>query len=136
MNTLAIMVKQLRESRNMTQIELAKKAGIGSGTLGDIERGVNKRTIKTINKLAIALDLTQEEKDNLYSSFLGKKVTSSNDPRVEKLNKRERLQYEDFINDAVLYFQDENIKFEDKEKFFNSLQDAFFEIKIANKRKK
>ncbi len=136
MNTLAIMVKQLRESRNMTQIELAKKAGIGSGTLGDIERGVNKSTIKTINKLAIALDLTQEEKDNLYSSFLGKKVTSSNDPRVEKLNKRERLQYEDFINDAVLYFQDENIKFEDKEKFFNSLQDAFFEIKIANKRKK
>ena len=136
MNTLAIMVKQLRESRNMTQIELAKKAGIGSGTLGDIERGVNKSTIKTINKLAIALDLTQEEKDNLYSSFLGKKVTSSNDPRVEKLNKRERLQYEDFINDAVLYFQDENIKFEDIEKFFNSLQDAFFEIKIANKRKK
>ena len=136
MNTLAIVVKQLRESRNMTQIELAKKAGIGSGTLGDIERGVNKSTIKTINKLAIALDLTQEEKDNLYSSFLGKKVTSSNDPRVEKLNKRERLQYEDFINDAVLYFQDENIKFEDKEKFFNSLQDAFFEIKIANKRKK
>ena len=136
MPTLAIIVKQLRESRNMTQIELAKKAGIGSGTLGDIERGVNKSTIKTINKLAIALDLTQEEKDNLYSSFLGKKVTSSNDPRVEKLNKRERLQYEDFINDAVLYFQDENIKFEDKEKFFNSLQDAFFEIKIANKRKK
>jgi transcriptional regulator with XRE-family HTH domain len=136
MNSLAIMVKQFRESRNMTQAELAKKAGIGSGTLGDIERGVNKSTIKTVNKLATALELTQEEKDELYSAFLGKKVTSSNDPRVEKLNKKERLQYENFINDAVLYFQDENIKFEDKEKFFNSLQDAFFEIKIANKRKK
>ncbi len=136
MSTLAIMIKKFRENKNMTQAELAKKAGIGSGTLGDIERGVNKSTIKTVNKLATALELTQEEKDELYSAFLGKKVTSSSDPRVEKLNKRERLQYENFINDAVLYFQDENIKFEDKEKFFNSLQDAFFEIKIANKRKK
>lgn len=136
MSTLAIMIKKFRENKNMTQAELAKKAGIGSGTLGDIERGVNKSTIKTVNKLATALELTQDEKDELYSAFLGKKVTSSDDPRVEKLNKRERIQYESFINDAVLYFQDENIKFEDKEKFFNSLQDAFFEIKIANKRKK
>lgn len=136
MSTLAIMIKKFRENKNMTQAELAKKAGIGSGTLGDIERGVNKSTIKTVNKLALALELTQEEKDELYSAFLGKKVTSSDDPRIEKLNKRERIQYENFINDAILYFQDENIKFEDKEKFFNSLQDAFFEIKIANKRKK
>ena len=58
------------------------------------------------------------------------------DPRIKKLNKREKDQYEDFMNDSVLYFQDEGVSFEDKEKLFNSLQDAFFEIKLANKRKK
>lgn len=58
------------------------------------------------------------------------------DPRIKKLNKREKDQYKDFMNDSVLYFQDEGVSFEDKEKFFNSLQDAFFEIKLANKRKK
>lgn len=76
MNALATTLKSLRENKGMSQAELAKKAGIGSGTLGDIERGSNKSTIKTINKIIVALDLNQEEKDKLLSSFLGRKMSS------------------------------------------------------------
>ena len=136
MEKLSKVLKKLRENKGYTLEELSKKAGVGRGTIGDIETGKSNSTIKTLNKLATALELTAQEKDELFTSFLGRKVNNSKDERVENLNKRERLQYEDFINDSVLYFQDEGVSFKDKEKFFNSLQDAFFEIKLANKRKK
>lgn len=136
MEKLSKVLKRLREDKGYTLEELSKKAGVGRGTIGDIETGKSNSTIKTLNKLATALELTVQEKDELFTSFLGRKVNNTKDERVENLNKRERLQYEDFINDSVLYFQDEGVSFEDKEKFFNSLQDAFFEIKLANKRKK
>lgn len=135
MGNLAIVLKQLRESKNMTLEELAKKSGVGRGTIGDIETGKNKSTVKTINKLAIALNLNIEEKNKLDSAFLGRKISENIDPRVLNLKKRERLQYDDFMNEAILYFQDEKVSDEDKQKLINSLQEAFFEIKFANKRK-
>lgn len=136
MEKLSIALKKLREDKNMTIEELAKKAGVGKGTVGDIETGKSKSTVKTLNKISLALDLSKEEKDRLFSAFLGRKVSETNDERIEKLNKRERIQYEDFMNDAILYFQDERVSEEDKQKLFDSLQEAFFEIKLANKRKK
>ena len=135
MGNLAIVLKQLRESKNMTLEELAKKSGVGRGTIGDIETGKNKSTVKTINKLATALNLNIEEKNKLDSAFLGRKISENTDPRVLNLKKRERLQYDDFMNEAILYFQDEKVSDEDKQKLINSLQEAFFEIKFANKRK-
>lgn len=74
MNSLGIVIKKYREDRCMTQIELAKKAGIGSGTLGDIESGRNKSTVKTLDKIAIALNLNKEEKNKLDEAFLGREV--------------------------------------------------------------
>lgn len=135
MKSLAITVKQLREEKGFTQAELAKKAGIGNGTLGDIERGANKSTIKTISKIATALLLNQKEKDLLFSSFLGREINQDTDSKILSLNKRERLQFDDFMKDAILYFQDEKVSEEDKQKLINSLQEAFFEIKLANKKK-
>lgn len=136
MKSLAVTVKKLREEKGFSQTELAKKAGIGSGTLGDIERGTNKSTPKTINKIALALSLNQAEKDELFSAFLGREVNKDTDTRVFELKKRERLQYDDFMNDAIQYFQDDKVSDDDKQKLINSLQEAFFEIKLANKRKK
>lgn len=72
MNTLGLIIKKFREEKGYTQAELAKKANIGSGTLGDIESGRNKSTIKTINKIADALELTEMKKDELDLAFLGR----------------------------------------------------------------
>lgn len=49
METLGITLKKLRESRNLTITELAAKAGLGRGTIGDIETGKNKSTIATVD---------------------------------------------------------------------------------------
>ena len=35
-----------------------------------------------------------------------------------------------------MYFNDEKISLEDKEKIFQSLQDVFFEVKLLNKKNK
>ena len=154
MNDYGILIKKFRESRNMTQLELAKEAEIGSGTIGDIERGTNKSTIKTMNKIIVALELTQEEKDKLLSSFLGRKVSSEEkikkleeenknlkekysqiDERVLTLDKKSFSQYEKTMNEASLFFQDENISDEDKQKMVMAISELFFESKQINKEK-
>ena len=58
------------------------------------------------------------------------------DPRMANLTKREIKQYEDFMSEATLFFNDEKITEEDKQKLFNSLQDVFYRAKYLNKRKK
>lgn len=86
MNNLALVVKKLREKKEMTQKELAKKANIGSGTLGDIERGANKSTVKTINKIAQALNLSKEEKSLLDNAFLGKEIKKNSNGIISEEN--------------------------------------------------
>lgn len=71
MNVLGVKIKKYREEKGLSQVELAKKCGIGSGTLGDIERGANKSTPKTINKIIKALDITEEEAQDILQAFLG-----------------------------------------------------------------
>lgn len=82
MNILGITIKKLREEKGYTQLELAKEANIGSGTLGDIESGRNKSTVKTIDKIAKALKLTTEEKNRLDNAFMGRKVLSTSNTRT------------------------------------------------------
>lgn len=134
MKSLAITVKKFREEKGFTQAELAKKAGIGSGTLGDIETGKNKSTSKTINKIISALGLNQNEKNELYSAFLGKEIIAE-DPRVAQLNKRELSQYEKTMNEASLFFNDEATSEADKQKLLMAMNEMFFLSKEINKKK-
>ena len=134
MGKLAIVLKQLRESKNMTLEELAKKSGVGRGTIGDIETGKNKSTVKTLGKLAAALELNKEEKNKLDSAFLGRKVAEV-DPRVLELNKRELSQFEKTMEEASLFFNDETVSEEDKQKMVLAISKLFFESKEMNKEK-
>ncbi|MCQ9627542.1 LexA family transcriptional regulator [Cetobacterium somerae] len=74
MDSLNIVVKKLRESRGITQIQLADRAGVGSGTIGEIESGKRRCTIKTLDKIAKALELTKEEKIKLDNAFMGREI--------------------------------------------------------------
>lgn len=77
MNTLAIIVKKLREEKGFTQLELAKKAGIGSGTLGDIETGRSRGSRKTLDKIIKALQLSEMERSKVDSAFLGRNLSNA-----------------------------------------------------------
>lgn len=74
MRNLAITLKLLRESRNMSMEELANKAGVSKGIIGEIERDKTKSTVKTLNKIALALNLNKEEKNKLDEAFLGREI--------------------------------------------------------------
>ena len=127
-NELPITVKKFRESRNLTQLELAKKSELGSGTIGDIESGKNKARTTTLEKIAKALNLNSDERRELFASTLPQDINI-------KLNKIEKIQYDEFMGQATLMFNDETISEEDKEKLFKSLQELFFETKFENKKK-
>ena len=49
-------IRDLRESRRMTQVELAKRAGISRATLSTIENETGKNTLtRTLDAIAEAL---------------------------------------------------------------------------------
>jgi XRE family transcriptional regulator len=129
MNNLGLMLKKLRESKGFTIKELAEKAGISNGTVGDIESGRNGSTIKTIEKLAKALGLNKNERELLFSAFMPVDIG-------RKLSKKERVQFDDVINSASYFFNDESYDEQTKEKLLFSLQELFFDAKNKNKRKK
>ena len=133
MTKLSIVLKKLRESKNITIEDLAKKAGLGKGTVGDIETDRNKSTVKTLNKIAIALGLTAEEKNLLDSAFLGRKVIQVNDLRIGNLNRKDRLKLEDILSESSLFFNDEKIVDEDKKKLLDSITELFFDAKNTKK---
>lgn len=72
MENFALLIKKFREDRGLSQKELAEKAGVGNGTIGDIERGERKGKLKTLDKISIALKLTQDERNRLDNAFMGK----------------------------------------------------------------
>lgn len=54
-------IKHCRELADLTQEELAEKAGISLDYLGKIEVNINKPGLKTIFKLALALNISPAE---------------------------------------------------------------------------
>lgn len=136
---LALLLKKYRESRNLSIKQLSELAGVGNGTIGEIERGKNKSRPATLEKLSKALKLTPEERERLFSCLvpkdIGKKIIEASDPRVLSLNKRELSQYEKTMEEASLFFNDETVSEEDKQKMVLAISKLFFESKEINKEK-
>ncbi len=76
---LAITLKKLREKRNLTIMALSEISGVGNGTIGNIERGENKGRVETLEKLSTALNLSSEERRELFSCIVPDDVKLSKD---------------------------------------------------------
>ena len=135
MEKLSIVLKRLRESRDITIIKLSEMSGVGNGTIGDIERGKSNGSKKSLEKISNALKLTAKEKDELYSAYLGRNVDSSLDDRVLQLSKKDLSKYEKVINEASLFFNDETTSEEDKQKLMLAISEMFFMSKEINRKK-
>ena len=83
---LQVTMKRIREAKGFTQMELAKKAVLGSSTIGEIETGVNASTVKTIEKIAKALKLNMEEKVELFLSMLPEDVSNYIESKMKNTN--------------------------------------------------
>lgn len=59
--TLAQTLREVREGRGLSQVELAEKSGLKQATISDLERGDTLRPqFETISKLAKALNVPLE----------------------------------------------------------------------------
>ena len=74
-------IRQLRNTKHMSQEELSFKAGISPAHLGQIERATKNPTIDTISKIATALDVAVP--DLFTTEPLSTSPTNST---VEKIN--------------------------------------------------
>ena len=65
MKTISQELKRYRNNLNMNMVELATKAGISIGFLNDIDKGRTLPSYKTLEKLMIALLLSESQKQEL-----------------------------------------------------------------------
>ena len=57
------------------------------------------------------------------------------DSPLSQLTKKEKLDYDKFMEEATYYFNDESISDEDKEKLFRSFQEVYFTVMLDKKKK-
>ena len=63
---LGMRIKELRESTGLSQEKFAEKIGISQDYLGKIEVCINKPGLRTILKIADALNITVSELTKFY----------------------------------------------------------------------
>src|SRR5215210_7673483 len=69
--TFAYLLKRHRDSAGLTQEELAWQARLGTRTISNLERGVNKAPYRsTVRRLADALELSGEGRGEFQASAL------------------------------------------------------------------
>ena len=136
---LGELLKEKREQRNLTlrQVENKLKGKNINYSHTSIKRLENeeheKVPIKVLSALAEIFNLNKIELFNLAGAALDK----IDDDRVLQLNRREKLQREKFLEDnAVFFFNDENVSEEDKDKLMLALNNAYFKSKEIKREKK
>lgn len=55
LTTFGANIRQLRLKKDLSQTALAKKAGLSPNYIGTLERGLQNASLKTLERLAIAL---------------------------------------------------------------------------------
>jgi transcriptional regulator, araC family len=135
METLGITLKKLRESRKLTIAELAAKAGLGKGTVGDIETGKNKSTISTVDTLSKALGLNKKERECLFASMLprdiGKKLLDDNSDEfldglfelLRLVEVKEQKSILNFITEKVEYLSLKNGNYKQVEELIKEVKE-------------
>ena len=64
-------IRLLRQKKRMSQEQLALQAGINTSYLGQVERGEKNPTIKTLEKIANALEISLSDLISNYSNQKG-----------------------------------------------------------------
>lgn len=125
-------LQEAMELRNMKQVDLINATGIKKSALSQYVSGKILPRQNNIYKLAKALNVNE-------AWLMGYDVDikrNSEDEKTTKLPIRERLQLEELMQQNAMFFNDETVSDEDKEKFFSALQEAFFEVKFIKQQER
>lgn len=131
-------IKKRREELGLTQEELGVKLGYTSrSSIAKIEAGKIDIPQSKIVAFAKALKTTPSylmgwEEDNRKPLTNSEKIT---DP-ISQLSKKEKFEYDKFMESATYFFNDETVSDEDKKKFSDALQNAFVTALMQKNKKK
>ena len=131
-------IKKRREELGLTQEELGIKLGYTSrSSIAKIEAGKIDIPQSKIVAFAKALKTTPSylmgwEEDNRKPLTNSEKIT---DP-ISQLSKKEKFEYDKFMESATYFFNDETVSDEDKKKFSDALQNAFVTALMQKNKKK
>ncbi|WP_270851469.1 helix-turn-helix domain-containing protein [Fusobacterium varium] len=148
-----ILIKY-RKNQGMTVAKFAELLGVSQVFLTHLEHDKRKISENLFERLAEFLsdeeikDLREAEKLKDIPKDIAEKlekleVENKNlkekilniDPRIGELDKRGLNQYEKTMNEASMFFNDEGIDEEDKQKLLLALNEVFFRSKEINKKK-
>lgn len=124
---------KLRKELNMSQAELAEKLGVSQQTISKYERGTREPDNKTLIKLSEIFNCTTDYllgRTNIQNPYIPEEYSDK-----YKVNKHDMTQYEDFITQAGIFFMNDEIAEEDKEKLFRDISELFWKAKEMNKEK-
>ena len=121
-------LKKRRKELGLTLREVAEQVGVGESTVRKWETGLieNMKSDK-IELLAKALKM-----DPLEIIGIKPKENSS----LSNLTKKEKFEYDKFMESATYFFNDESVSDEDKKKFSDALQNAFVTALMQKNKKK
>lgn len=128
--TFSERLKKALEKNNISPSTFSELVLINKSTISQYLSGKYEPKRNRIDLFAKILNV-----DSVWLTGYDVPMERSNS-NIEALSKKERLQYEDFMSEATLFFNDETIAQEDKEKLIASLQEVFFTAKLLNKNNK
>ncbi len=144
--TLGEFLKYFMDDRKVTYEYIAHATGKTKGMISHYVSGIRNPSKDFIEKFLKSFKLTKEEKENfILVAELGKteilkneltKYNITDDTRFKELNKKEIIKYESFMEGANLFFNDESIDDEDKDKLMASLNNLYFRAKAKKKERK
>lgn len=90
-NKIGAKIRSLRERQNLTQVALARKAGVSTGFLSQLEKGTNQASVETLRRIAQALNVP------LFFFFIDEDASLSvvrRDQRKELVHPKSEARYE------------------------------------------
>ena len=118
--TIGERIKQKRLEQGLSLDQLADKMGYKSKTsVFRAEQGMTDLPLSKVKEFAKVLKTTP--------SYLMGWEDDEGNLNIETLPKKEKLNYQEFMEQSKFFFNDENVSEEDKELFFKSLQEIFLD---------
>lgn len=133
MATIGERIKQLRKEHDLTQEQFGNLFGVVKSTVSMYESNKSIPDDEMKKKIAeyfnVSLDWLMGRTD-IRNPYIPEEYAQK-----YKVTKRDLMQYEDFIEQAGIFFMNDEVAEEDKEKLFRDISELFWKAKEMNKKK-
>ncbi|CAI3198834.1 helix-turn-helix domain-containing protein [Clostridium neonatale] len=138
MSIIGDILKNNRESKNLTLKQLSEISGVGPSTISDIENGKAKHPrMDTLEKLANALSIPVNLFfNNTNSTEIEFKVPKEYTDKYKVTSRDKKQYFEEMKKATEAFFMDDEFNEDAKKEMLDLMSELFWKAKTLNKRKK